>query len=88
MIGQRAAASADFTLVTVTPSGERSTFAPDGMDGDASGGVWSPDGAWIMFSMIPEGDDLSAAYIAPSDGSDLVRLTDPGAYEEAAVWLS
>ena len=82
------AASADGSLVMVTPSGERSAFAPDGMDGPASGGVWSPNGEWIMFSMIPEGDDLSAAYIASRDGSDLVRLTDPGDYEEAAVWLS
>jgi Tol biopolymer transport system component len=82
------AGSADGTLLMVSPDGEGTPFSGDGIDGYAWGAVWSPDGTRLLFSMAPEGGDSSAAFIAARDGSDLVRITDPGGYEEADAWLA
>ncbi|HYJ60831.1 MAG TPA: hypothetical protein VE032_05125 [Actinomycetota bacterium] len=82
------AGSTDGALLMVSPEGEGTPLSGDGIDGYAWGAAWSPDGARLLFSMVPAGGDASAAFIAARDGSDLVRITDPGDYEEADAWLA
>ncbi len=46
---------------------------------DPVGGVlWSPDGEWLMFSLLPGGGLNSQIYLVRPDGSGLRRLTDGG----------
>lgn len=39
---------------------------------------WSPDGAWLAFSLAPGGGMNSQAYLVRPDGKDLRRITDGG----------
>ena len=80
------AGSTDGTLVIVTPDGESTPFVGDGIDGYASGGVWSLDGSRILFSMTLEGEQFDV-YTAAADGTGLTRITDSDLLEEAATWL-
>ncbi len=46
---------------------------------DPVGGVeWSPDGAWIAFSLAPGGGMNAQVYLVKPDGTGLKRLTDGG----------
>jgi hypothetical protein len=74
------------TLTVVTPDGERSPIVGDGIDGFAMGGLWSPDGSHLLFSMSLEGDQFDV-YTAAADGSDLNPVVDSGLLEESAYWL-
>ena len=85
--GRSILTSSGGVLTVVTPDGESSPIIVDGMDGFAIGGLWSPDGLHILFSMSPE-DDRFDVYTAAADGSgphacrafrDLL--------EESAYWL-
>ena len=58
---------------------------PVELDGVAFGGSWSPDGAWIVFSLAPPGGTADI-YRARPDGSDLFQLTNDPAQEEFADW--
>jgi hypothetical protein len=58
---------------------------PVALDGVAFGGSWSPDGAWIVFSLAPAGGTADI-YRARPDGSDLFQLTNDPAQEEFADW--
>src|SRR5574341_673142 len=59
--------------------------------------TWSPDGAWLAFSLAPGGGLNTQIYLVRPDGSDLRRLTDGGqehnflgdwTYEGRAITLS
>jgi Tol biopolymer transport system component len=51
----------------------------------ATGGAWSPDGTWIVFSRVTSsGEDI---YIMRRDGTNLHQVTDtPGQDEEFGEW--
>jgi dipeptidyl aminopeptidase/acylaminoacyl peptidase len=55
------------------------------VDGVAFGGSWSPDGAWIVFSLAPPGGKADV-YRARPDGSELFQITSDPAQEEFADW--
>ena len=62
-------------------SSERPLLADRNIDYDA---VWSPDGAWIVFTSEREGSaDL---FRVKPDGSGLERLTDSPAYDDQAAF--
>ncbi|UCH50469.1 MAG: PD40 domain-containing protein, partial [Chloroflexota bacterium] len=53
----------------------------------AEGRSFSPHGEWIVFWMIPAGEQYSDIYKARRDGSDLVNLTNtPQAHEFDPAW--
>lgn len=56
--------------------------APDGF---AYGGGWSPDGAWIVFS-LKVGQENADIYVMRKDGTDLRQVTDTPLDEEFADW--
>jgi Tol biopolymer transport system component len=78
--------SSDGTLYVVTPDGTGVPFIGQGIDGYASGGVWSLDGSHVLFSMTLEGEQFDV-YTAQADGAGLTRLTDSELLEEAWAWL-
>ncbi len=78
--------STDGTLMLVTPDGASTPLVGDGIDGYASGGVWSLDGSRVLFSMTLEGDQFDV-YTTAADGTDLTRITDSELLEEASTWL-
>ena len=84
--GSSILAASDGTLHFVTLDGESSPLVGDGIDGYAMGGLWSPDGSQVLFSMTLEADDFDV-YIAAADGSDLMRVADTELLEESAYWL-
>ncbi len=46
---------------------------------DQVGGVsWSPDGAWLAFTLAPGGGMNQQLYLVPAEGGDPRRLTDGG----------
>ncbi len=47
-------------------------------DDPVGGVVWSPNGEWLMFSLLPGGGLNSQIYLVRPDGSGLRRLTDGG----------
>ena len=54
---------------------------------EAEGDSFSPDGEWLVFWMIPEGEATSDIYKIRKDGSGLTRLTDtPEANEFDPQW--
>ena len=66
--------------------GTSSPLVGDGIDGYAMGGLWSPDGSHVLFSMAFEGQ-RSDVYTAAADGSDLTRVVGSDLLEESAYWL-
>ncbi|HEX6401126.1 MAG TPA: hypothetical protein VF108_11765 [Actinomycetota bacterium] len=66
--------------------GTSSPLVGDGIDGYAMGGLWSPDGSHVLFSMAFEGQ-RSDVYTAAADGSDLTRVAGTDLLEESAYWL-
>ena len=84
--GRSIITGSDGTLMVVTPDGVVSPFAGDGIDGYASGAVWSLDGSRVLFSMTLEGEQFDV-YTAAADASDLRRITDSPLLEEAMTWL-
>src|SRR5215813_249551 len=49
--------------------------------------VWSPDGKWIVYQQDSGGNELWDLYVVPSDGGDVVNLTNtPDAREEGPLW--
>ncbi len=79
-------AASDGALHLVTLDGRSSPLIGDGIDGYAMGGLWSPDGSHVLFSMALEGDQFDV-YTAAADGSDLTRIVDSDLLEESAYWL-
>ena len=84
--GSSILAASDGALHFVTLDGESSPLVGDGIDGYAMGGLWSPDGSHVLFSMALEGDQFDV-YTAAADGSDLTRIVDSDLLEESAYWL-
>ena len=84
--GNSILAASDGALQFVTLDGESSPLVGDGIDGYAMGGLWSPDGTHVLFSMALEGDHFDV-YTAAADGSALTRITDSDLLEESAYWL-
>jgi Tol biopolymer transport system component len=84
--GRSILAASDGALRFVTLDGESSPLAGDGIDGYAVGGVLSPDGSHILFSMRREGQEFDV-YAAAIDGSQLTQITDSDLLEEAGDWL-
>ena len=78
--------ASDGELRFVTLDGESSPLVGDGIDGYAMGGLWSPDGSHVLFSMALE-DQRFDVYIAAADGSDLTQIAGTGLLEESAYWL-
>jgi dipeptidyl aminopeptidase/acylaminoacyl peptidase len=49
--------------------------------------VWSPDGRWIVYQQDRAGDELWDLYAVPSDGGEVVNLTNtPAIREEDPHW--
>jgi dipeptidyl aminopeptidase/acylaminoacyl peptidase len=49
--------------------------------------VWSPDGKWILFQQDTGGNELWDLFAVPSEGGDLVNLTNtPDVREESPLW--
>jgi dipeptidyl aminopeptidase/acylaminoacyl peptidase len=48
------------------------------LDDPVGGVTWSPDGAWLAFSLAPGGGMNRQVYIVRPDGTGLRRLTDGG----------
>jgi dipeptidyl aminopeptidase/acylaminoacyl peptidase len=48
------------------------------LDDPVSGAIWSPDGAWLAFSVAPGGGLNEQIYVVRPDGSELRRLTEGG----------
>src|SRR5271165_4215061 len=44
--------------------------------------VWSPDGQWIVYEQDRAGDELWDLYAIPSDGGEIVNLTNTPAIRE------
>ena len=51
------------------------------------GATWSPDGKWIVYQQDRAGDELWDLYAVPSDGGQIVNLTNtPAIREESPRW--
>jgi dipeptidyl aminopeptidase/acylaminoacyl peptidase len=51
------------------------------------GGTWSPDGKWIVFQQDTAGNELWDVFAVPSDGGEVVNLTNtPEIREESPRW--
>ena len=51
------------------------------------GAVWSPDGKWIVYQQDRAGDELWDLYAVPSDGGEIINLTNtPAIREESPRW--
>ncbi len=49
--------------------------------------VWSPDGKWIVYEQDHAGDELWDLYAVPSDGGEIINLTNtPAIREQDPVW--
>ncbi|QNI32003.1 S9 family peptidase [Alloacidobacterium dinghuense] len=49
--------------------------------------VWSPDGKWIVYQQDRGGDELWDLYAIPSEGGEVINLTNtPDIREEGPVW--
>ncbi len=56
-------------------------------DDRQSGAAWSPDGKWIVFQSDKGGGEIYDLYAIPSDGGEVVNLTNtPEISETSAVW--
>jgi dipeptidyl aminopeptidase/acylaminoacyl peptidase len=51
--------------------------------------AWSPDGKWIVYQQDRAGDELWDLYAVPSDGGEIINLTNtPDVREENPRWSS
>ena len=51
------------------------------------GATWSPDGKWIVFQQDTGGNELWDLFAVPSDGGEVINLTQtPAIREESALW--
>ncbi len=49
--------------------------------------AWSPDGKWIVYQQDTAGNELWDLFAVPSDGGEIVNLTNtPDAREESPLW--
>jgi dipeptidyl aminopeptidase/acylaminoacyl peptidase len=56
-------------------------------DDRQSGAAWSPDGKWIVFQSDKGGGEIYDLFAIPSDGGQVVNLTNsPDISETTAVW--
>jgi len=56
-------------------------------DDRQGGATWSPDGKWIVFQSDKGGGEIYDLFAIPSDGGELVNLTNtPEISETSAVW--
>lgn len=55
------------------------------LDDPVDGVSWSPNGAWLAFSVAPGGGENGQIYLVRPDGSDLRRITDGG---KESNWLT
>ncbi len=50
-------------------------------------GSWSPDGKWIIFQQDTGGNELWDIFAVPSDGGEIINLTNtPDIREESPLW--
>ncbi|HVN46161.1 MAG TPA: S9 family peptidase [Steroidobacteraceae bacterium] len=50
-------------------------------------GTWSPDGRWIVFQQDVGGNELWDIFAVPSDGGEIINLTNtPDIREESPLW--
>ncbi len=84
--GSRILVASDGVLHFVTLEGASSPLVGDGIDGYAMGGLWSPNGSHVLFSMKREDDNFDV-YTAAADGSGLTRVAGTDLLEESAYWL-
>ena len=64
--------------VWTVPAGGGFPIQVTALDDPVSGAVWSPDGAWLAFSVAPGGGLNEQIYLVRPDGGQLRRLTDGG----------
>jgi Tol biopolymer transport system component len=84
--GSTILASVEGALMLVTPQGDSTQLAGDGVDGYITNGLWSPDGARILMTMALEGDQFDV-YTVAADGSKLTQITNSPQVDEAWSWL-
>ena len=78
---------ANGALRLVTPDGVGvSSIALGGPPGVATTPTWSPDGAYILFSLYGLATGTTDLYVAHADGSDVTRITTTPDSEEFASW--
>ena len=78
-------------LFTVNPDGSDLTaisLERFGIDGIAFAPAWSPDGRWVVFSYTQPGSKEVDLWLARSDGTNLVQLTDTSHVEEFVDWTA
>jgi Tol biopolymer transport system component len=80
------AGSADGRLMLVTPDGDATPLLQQDLDAWQSGGVWSPDGAKLAFSVVFE-DGQGDVYTVAADGSAPTPTFASDLLEESAVWI-
>jgi dipeptidyl aminopeptidase/acylaminoacyl peptidase len=52
------------------------------------GAAWSPDGKWIVYQQDRAGNELWDLYAVPSDGGEVINLTNTPAIREENPWWS
>ena len=86
--GRTILTDADGSLLLIPVDGSQPSpiTIDEAADGFALRGAWSPDGDWIVFSLMVNGG-YSDIYIMRKDGIDLRQITDtPGQDEEYGDW--
>lgn len=77
----------DGALRLVTPDGsDLSSITLDGQSGVATTPTWSPDGAYLLFSLYVQAFATTNLFIARADGSDVTQVTTIPNAEEFADW--
>jgi hypothetical protein len=88
--------SPDGTLVATSSGGVIQVFDLTGAQVSAIerpadylfGPAWSPDGAWLVFSIAPGRQPFSDLFIARPDGADIYQVTRTSANEITVDWGS
>jgi Tol biopolymer transport system component len=71
-------------IINLTTREETRLTDPDNL---AEGDSFSPDGAWVVFWMVPKGEKTSDIYKIRPDGSGLTQLTNtPETHEFDPAW--
>jgi Tol biopolymer transport system component len=93
--GEIAWSPTDDLIAFGTQDGKLSVISPDGtglrtidlpVPGFAYGPTWSPDGKWLLVTVIPQATGQHDLFMVAPDGSSMVQLTDTAAVEAYTDW--